>query len=88
VSPRLDAGETAPPLNFGEVLPLLQEDRPLLAHSARAYRYLSGAPEKRLVSFCSIPLKLKGRICKMKGQAFVDGHLVAEAELLSTVVDR
>jgi UDP-3-O-[3-hydroxymyristoyl] N-acetylglucosamine deacetylase/3-hydroxyacyl-[acyl-carrier-protein] dehydratase len=33
-------------------------------------------------------IKLKGRICKMKGQAFVDGNLVAEAELLSTVVDR
>jgi 3-hydroxymyristoyl/3-hydroxydecanoyl-(acyl carrier protein) dehydratase len=33
-------------------------------------------------------VKLKGRICKMMGKAFVDGSLVAEAELLSTVVDR
>lgn len=33
-------------------------------------------------------LKLKGRICKMAGLAFVDGALVAEADLLSTVVDR
>lgn len=33
-------------------------------------------------------LKLKGRICKMEGKAYVDGNLVAEAELLSTVVDR
>ena len=33
-------------------------------------------------------LKLKGRICKMSGKAFVDGQLVAEAELLSTVVER
>ena len=33
-------------------------------------------------------LKLKGRICKMTGRAFVDGQLVAEAELLSTVVER
>ena len=32
--------------------------------------------------------KLKGRICKMKGRAYVDGNLVAEADLLSTVVDR
>lgn len=32
--------------------------------------------------------KLKGRICKMSGKAFVDGQLVAEADLLSTVVDR
>ena len=33
-------------------------------------------------------LKLKGRTSKMKGEAFVDGHLVAEAELLATVVDK
>jgi UDP-3-O-[3-hydroxymyristoyl] N-acetylglucosamine deacetylase/3-hydroxyacyl-[acyl-carrier-protein] dehydratase len=33
-------------------------------------------------------LKLKGRICKMSGLAFVDGALVAEAELMSTVVER
>jgi UDP-3-O-[3-hydroxymyristoyl] N-acetylglucosamine deacetylase/3-hydroxyacyl-[acyl-carrier-protein] dehydratase len=33
-------------------------------------------------------LKLKGRICKMRGEAFVDQSLVAEAELLSTVIDR
>jgi UDP-3-O-[3-hydroxymyristoyl] N-acetylglucosamine deacetylase/3-hydroxyacyl-[acyl-carrier-protein] dehydratase len=33
-------------------------------------------------------LKLKGRICKMRGEAFVDGNLVAEADLLSSVIDR
>lgn len=32
--------------------------------------------------------KLKGRVCKMAGRAFVDGALVAEADLMSTVVDR
>jgi UDP-3-O-[3-hydroxymyristoyl] N-acetylglucosamine deacetylase/3-hydroxyacyl-[acyl-carrier-protein] dehydratase len=32
--------------------------------------------------------RLKGRICKMRGQAFVEGQLVAEADLLSTIVDR
>jgi len=81
VSPRLETSETAPPLNLGEVLPLLQEDKPLLAHSARAYRFLSGPPEKRLVSFCSIPLKLKGRIIGMlnaysytKGAKFSEGQ--------------
>jgi response regulator RpfG family c-di-GMP phosphodiesterase len=81
VSPRLDSGEVAPPLNLGEVLPLLQDDKPLLAHSARAYRFLSGPQEKRLVSFCSIPLKLKGRIIGMlnaysytKGAKFSEGQ--------------
>ncbi len=33
-------------------------------------------------------LKLKGRICKMAGRAYVGDALVAEAELMSTVVDR
>jgi UDP-3-O-[3-hydroxymyristoyl] N-acetylglucosamine deacetylase/3-hydroxyacyl-[acyl-carrier-protein] dehydratase len=33
-------------------------------------------------------LKLKGRICKMRGEAFVDQNLVAEAELLSSLIDR
>jgi UDP-3-O-[3-hydroxymyristoyl] N-acetylglucosamine deacetylase/3-hydroxyacyl-[acyl-carrier-protein] dehydratase len=33
-------------------------------------------------------VRLKGRICKMRGRAFVDGELVSEADLLSTIVDR
>jgi UDP-3-O-[3-hydroxymyristoyl] N-acetylglucosamine deacetylase/3-hydroxyacyl-[acyl-carrier-protein] dehydratase len=32
-------------------------------------------------------VKLKNRICKMHGEAYVDGNLVAEADLMSTVVD-
>ena len=81
VSPRFEPSETAPPLNLGEVLPLLQDDKPLLVHGARAHRFLSGPPEKRLVSFCSIPLKLKGRIVGMlnaysysKGAKFSEGQ--------------
>jgi 3-hydroxymyristoyl/3-hydroxydecanoyl-(acyl carrier protein) dehydratase len=33
-------------------------------------------------------LKSKGRISKMRGEAYVDGKLVAEAEFVATVVDR
>jgi UDP-3-O-[3-hydroxymyristoyl] N-acetylglucosamine deacetylase/3-hydroxyacyl-[acyl-carrier-protein] dehydratase len=33
-------------------------------------------------------IKLRSRFCKMHGEAFVDDELVAEADLLSTVVDR
>ena len=33
-------------------------------------------------------LKLKGHISKMRGEAYVDDQLVAEAELLATVVDK
>jgi UDP-3-O-[3-hydroxymyristoyl] N-acetylglucosamine deacetylase/3-hydroxyacyl-[acyl-carrier-protein] dehydratase len=33
-------------------------------------------------------VKLKSRTCKMAGKAYVDGRLVAEAQLLSSIVDR
>jgi beta-hydroxyacyl-ACP dehydratase FabZ len=32
-------------------------------------------------------LKLKSRVCKMRGEAFVEGKLAAEAEILSALVD-
>ncbi len=32
-------------------------------------------------------LRLKGRICKMRGEAFVDGQKVAEAEFMSMLMD-
>jgi beta-hydroxyacyl-ACP dehydratase FabZ len=33
-------------------------------------------------------IKLRPRVCKMRGRAEVDGELVAEAEILSALVDR
>ena len=33
-------------------------------------------------------LKLRARTCKMRGRAEVDGELVAEAEIMSALVDR
>ena len=33
-------------------------------------------------------LKLRGRICKMKGEAFVEGDLIAEAEMMAMVMDK
>jgi 3-hydroxymyristoyl/3-hydroxydecanoyl-(acyl carrier protein) dehydratase len=33
-------------------------------------------------------IKLKSSICKMMGRSYVQGQLVAEAELLSKIVDR
>jgi response regulator RpfG family c-di-GMP phosphodiesterase len=81
VSPDTNPHEPAPSLNFPEVLPLFEEDRPLLVHGTKAHRYLAGLPQRRLVSFCSIPLKLKGRIIGMlnaysyrKGVKFSEGQ--------------
>jgi UDP-3-O-[3-hydroxymyristoyl] N-acetylglucosamine deacetylase/3-hydroxyacyl-[acyl-carrier-protein] dehydratase len=33
-------------------------------------------------------LQLRRQVCRMRGEGFVDGHLVAEAELMARVVDR
>jgi UDP-3-O-[3-hydroxymyristoyl] N-acetylglucosamine deacetylase/3-hydroxyacyl-[acyl-carrier-protein] dehydratase len=33
-------------------------------------------------------MKIRGRICKMRGEAFVDGELVAEAEMVAMIVDK
>lgn len=80
-SARATPEDTAPSLNYEEVLPLFEEDRPLLVHGARAHRFLAGPTPKRLVSFCSIPLKLKGGIVGMlnaysytRGNKFSEGH--------------
>jgi response regulator RpfG family c-di-GMP phosphodiesterase len=81
LSPHADPNEPAPSLNFREVIPLFEEDKPLLCHGVKAHRFLAAPPQKRLVSFCSIPLKLKGRIVGMlnaysyrKGNKFSEGQ--------------
>ena len=33
-------------------------------------------------------LQLRRQVCKMKGEGFVDGQLVAEAEMTAMIVDR
>ncbi len=81
VAPDASPDVPAPSLNLAEVIPLFQEDKPLLVHGVRAHRFFSSPPQRRLVSFCSIPLKLKGRIVGMlnaysyrKGSKFSEGH--------------
>ncbi|HEY7372201.1 MAG TPA: HD domain-containing phosphohydrolase [Polyangia bacterium] len=86
VSERAEPNVEAPALNLDEVLPLFREDRPLLVSGSRAYRYIASPPhdlalERRLVSFCSIPLKLNQRIIGMlnaysytRGSKFSEGQ--------------
>ena len=33
-------------------------------------------------------IQFRGKTCRMKGMAYVDGHLVCEAEMMAAVVDR
>jgi beta-hydroxyacyl-ACP dehydratase FabZ len=44
-------------------------------------------PGDRLVFKLEL-IKVKGRTSRMRGEAFVDGQLVAEAELMATIVER
>jgi response regulator RpfG family c-di-GMP phosphodiesterase len=84
VSERAEPNVEAPALNLDEVLPLFKEDRPLLVSGSRAYRYIASPPhdlDRRLVSFCSIPLKLNQRIIGMlnaysytRGSKFSEGQ--------------
>jgi response regulator RpfG family c-di-GMP phosphodiesterase len=84
VSERAEPGVEAPPLNLQEALPLFAEDRPLLVHGSRSYRFLEAPPrelERRLVSLCSIPLKLNGRIIGMlNSYSYTRGNKFSEGQ--------
>ncbi len=84
VSERAAPGLEAPALNLEEVLTLFKEDRPLLVNGSRAYRFLAAAPhdiDRRLVSLCSIPLKLNGRIIGMlNAYSYTRGNRFSEGQ--------
>ena len=84
VSERAEPGVEAPPLNLQEALPLFAEDRPLLVHGSRSYRFLESPPrelERRLVSLCCIPLKLNGRIIGMlNAYSYTRGNKFSEGQ--------
>jgi len=84
VSERADPGVEAPPLNLAEALPLFREDRPLLVHGSRSYQFLESPPrelDRRLVSLCSIPLKLNGRIIGMlNAYSYTRGNKFSEGQ--------
>ncbi|MSP59393.1 MAG: response regulator [Myxococcales bacterium] len=79
-------------VDTAEVLRHFKSDLPLLAHGLQAMRFFSEAPEdKRLVSFCSIPLKVQDRVIGMlnaysytRGQRFSEG----QRKLLSVLASR
>jgi transcriptional regulator with GAF, ATPase, and Fis domain len=65
LSPMADGGFTGE-LNLSELLDHYSQDRPLLAHGLKALRFFAEPPkDKRLVSFCSIPLKVSDRVIGM-----------------------
>ena len=69
-------------LNIKELLRCVEDDMPLLASGVKAQRFFSALPRTlRLVSFCSIPLKLQNRVIGMlnllsftRGRSFTEGQ--------------
>jgi response regulator RpfG family c-di-GMP phosphodiesterase len=69
-------------LNLSEVLDHYRADRPLLAHGLKALRFFAEPPkDRRLVSFCSIPMKVQDRVIGMlnaysytRGNKFTEGQ--------------
>jgi response regulator RpfG family c-di-GMP phosphodiesterase len=63
LSERLVGSEVQTELNLDEILGHYRAERPLLAHGIKAHRFFNRAPSgQRLVSFCSIPLKVRDQI--------------------------
>jgi len=63
VSERLGGAPPPLKLNVEEIIARYRADQPLLAHGTRAYRYFLPPPdESRLVSFCSVPLRIGEKI--------------------------
>ena len=74
----------APPLNLDEVLPLFQEDRPLLVHGSRVVplpRVAAARSSGAWSASARIPLKLKGRIIGMlNAYSYTRGNKFSEGQ--------
>lgn len=79
-------------LNLSAILDQYRQDRPLLAHGIRALRFFAEPPkDKRLVSFCSIPLKVQDQVVGMlNAYSYTRGYKFSEGQrrLLSVLASR
>ena len=79
-------------LNLPEILEQYRLDIPLLAHGLRALKFFDTPPEdKRLVSFCSIPLKVQDRVIgMMNAYSYTRGYKFSEGQrrMLSVLASR
>lgn len=79
-------------LNIQEILEHYRQDRPLLSHGIRALKYFATPPrDKRLVSFCSIPLKVQDRVVGMlNAYSYTRGYKFSEGQrrMLSVLASR
>src|SRR5205085_4332861 len=79
-------------VNVAEVLDHYKSDVPILAHGLKALKFFAEPPQdKRLVSFCSIPLKVADRIIGMlNAYSYTRGHKFSEGQrkMLSVLASR
>jgi response regulator RpfG family c-di-GMP phosphodiesterase len=91
LSAQADNGFTGE-LNLMEVLDHYRADRPLLAHGLKALKFFAEPPkDKRLVSFCSIPLKVQDRVIGMlNAYSYTRGYKFTEGQrkMLSVLASR
>jgi response regulator RpfG family c-di-GMP phosphodiesterase len=79
-------------VNVTEVLDHYRADKPILAHGIRALKFFAEPPkDKRLVSFCSIPLKVQDRVIGMlNAYSYTRGNKFSEGQrkMLSVLASR
>jgi HD-GYP domain-containing protein (c-di-GMP phosphodiesterase class II) len=86
------AGGFVGDLNLPELLEHYHHDRPILAHGIRALKFFAEPPkDRRLVSFCSIPLKVQDRVIGMlNAYSYTRGYKFSEGQrkMLSVLAAR
>src|SRR5207302_11353591 len=79
-------------VNVAECIEHFRSDLPLLAHGIKAMRYFAEPPDdKRLVPFCSIPLKVQDRVIGMlNAYSYTRGYKFAEGQrkMLAVLANR
>lgn len=79
-------------LNLHELLEHYRLDKPLLAHGLKALKFFAEPPkDRRLVSFCSIPLKVQDRVIGMlNAYSYTRGYKFTEGQrkMLSVLANR
>lgn len=79
-------------LDMAVILDHHKQERPLLSHGIRALRFFAEPPkDKRLVSFCSIPLKVQDQVIGMlNAYSYTRGYKFSEGQrrLLSVLGSR
>jgi response regulator RpfG family c-di-GMP phosphodiesterase len=94
VGPNVTGGPAATggDLNVQEVMDHFRADKPILAHGIRALKFFAEPPQdRRLVSFCSIPLKVQDRVIgMMNAYSYTRGHKFSEGQrkMLSVLASR